>query len=143
MPNTYTQIYIHIVFAVENRVSLIRRNWKEQLHKYITSIVQNNGHKLISINSIPDHIHIFIGMKPKQSLSTLIQEIKSHSSKWINNNKFALGKFQWQMVMQTDAPKKCSGKLTFRKIISKLIQNQFLAEAAREMLNLISINMFL
>jgi putative transposase len=96
MSNTYTQIYIHIVFAVENRTSLIRKNWKEKLHKYITGIIQNNNHKLISINSMPDHLHIFIGMKTKQSLSDLIQEVKNHSSKWINDNKFIPGRFQWQ-----------------------------------------------
>ena len=96
MANTYTQIYIHTVFAVENRISLIKKPWREELHKYITGIVQNNEHKLITINSMPDHIHIFIGMKPIQSVSNLLQDIKDSSSKWINKKKFVLGKFNWQ-----------------------------------------------
>lgn len=96
MANTYTQIYIHIVFAVENRISLIKDQWQEELHKYITGIIQNHKHKLIAINSMADHIHIFIGMKPIQALSDLLQDIKEYSSKWINQNKFVLGHFNWQ-----------------------------------------------
>jgi len=96
MANTYTQIYIQIVFAVENRISLITDQWREQLHKYITGIIQNHGHKLIVINSMSDHIHIFIGMKPIQALSDLLQDIKEYSSKWINANKFVMGHFNWQ-----------------------------------------------
>ncbi len=96
MANTYTQIYIQIVFAVENRISLITDQWREQLHKYITGIIQNHNHKLIAINSLADHIHIFIGMKPIQALSELVQDIKEYSSKWINANKFVMGHFNWQ-----------------------------------------------
>lgn len=96
MANTYAQIYIRTVFAVENRTSLIKDAWREELHKYITGIVQNNRHKLIAINSMPDHIHIFIGLKPIQSVSDLLQDIKENSSKWINNKKFLVGKFSWQ-----------------------------------------------
>lgn len=96
MANTYTQIYIQIVFAVENRISLITDQWREQLHKYITGIIQNHSHKLIVINSMADHIHIFIGMKPIQALSDLLQDIKEYSSKWINANKFVMGHFNWQ-----------------------------------------------
>ena len=96
MANTYTQIYIQTVFAVEDRISLIKDSWREELHKYITGIVQNKKHKLITINSMPDHIHIFIGMKPIQSVSSLLQDIKDNSSKWINRRKFILGKFKWQ-----------------------------------------------
>jgi putative transposase len=96
MANTYTQIYIQIVFAVENRISLITDQWREQLHKYITGIIQNHSHKLIAINSMANHIHIFIGMKPIQALSDLLQDIKKYSSKWINANKFVMGHFNWQ-----------------------------------------------
>jgi putative transposase len=96
MPNTYTQIYIHSVFTVQNRVSLILPQWKDELYKYISGIVQNNGHKLIAINGMPDHIHLFIGMKPNQSLSDLMQDVKGDSSKWIHEKDFVKGKFEWQ-----------------------------------------------
>ncbi len=73
MPNTYTQIYIQIVFAVKYREALILPPWKERLHKYVTGIVQNQGHKLIAINTMPDHAHIFIGQRPDAALSDLVR----------------------------------------------------------------------
>lgn len=96
MANTYTQIHIHAIFAVQNRHSVIANHWKEELYKYITGIVHNQTHKLLAINGMPDHIHLLFGMRPIQSLSNLMQEIKGHSSKWINEQKFVKGKFSWQ-----------------------------------------------
>jgi putative transposase len=96
MANTYTQIHLHLVFAVQNRKSLILSNWEDRLYEYITGIVQQNKHKMIIINGMPDHLHIAIGMRPTQSLSDLMQDIKGSSSKWINDNKLATGHFQWQ-----------------------------------------------
>ena len=96
MANTFTQLYIHIVFSVKQRASLIQKEWREELHKYIAGIIQNKDHKLLAINTMPDHIHILIGMKPDISLSELVRDLKANSSKWINENRFFLGKFQWQ-----------------------------------------------
>ena len=96
MANTYTQIHVHAIFAVQNRKSLIKIEWKDELYKYITGIIQNQGHKLLIINGMPDHIHILIGLRPVQSLSELMQDIKGCSSKWINQNSFVKGKFSWQ-----------------------------------------------
>lgn len=96
MANTYTQIYIQTVFAVQDRVSLIRPEWKDELYKYITGIVQTNKHKLISINGVSNHIHIFFGYKPHQLIPDLLQDIKGSSSKWINEKGFVKGKFSWQ-----------------------------------------------
>lgn len=95
MPNTYTQIHIHFVFAVKFREGVITSSRKDELYKYITGIVQNNNHKLICINGMPDHIHILIGMRPTQSISDLLQDIKGGSSKWINEKKLIKGKFEW------------------------------------------------
>jgi len=96
MANTYTQIHIHAVFAVQNRISLITETWKDRLYQYITGIIQNNGHKLITINGMPDHLHILFGFRPSQSLSDLMQDIKGDSSRWINQNGFITGRFSWQ-----------------------------------------------
>ncbi len=96
MANTYTQLYVQVVFVVKNRQSLIREEWKQELYKYISGIIKNNEHKLLAINGVGDHVHILIGMKPTQCLSDLMQDIKGSSSKWINENKFAHGKFEWQ-----------------------------------------------
>lgn len=96
MPNTYTQIHIHAVFAVQNRNSLISDSWETRLYKYITGIIQNHGHKLLAINGMPDHIHMLFGMRPVQSLSDLMRDVKGDSSRWINENKFVKQKFSWQ-----------------------------------------------
>ncbi|MDR1543731.1 MAG: IS200/IS605 family transposase [Prevotellaceae bacterium] len=96
MANTYTQIHIHAVFAVQNRMSLIQTMWEEELYKYITGIVTDNGHKLLQIGGMPDHVHILFGFRPTQSLSDLMKEIKGCSSKWINEKRFVAGKFSWQ-----------------------------------------------
>ena len=96
MPNTYTQIHIQFVFAVKYSDALINGEWKERLHQYITGIIQQQKHKMLQINSMPDHIHIFIGMRPHQSISTLMQIVKSESTKWINDNRLCREKFSWQ-----------------------------------------------
>jgi len=96
MANTYTQIHIQFVFAVKYRDCLIHPSWKEELYRYITGIIKENGHKLLAINGMSDHIHILIGMRPTQSISDLMQDIKGGSSKWINLKNFLKIKFEWQ-----------------------------------------------
>lgn len=96
MANTYTQIHIQAVFAVQNRQSLIGGTWKTDLFKYITGIVQNNGHKMLQINGMPDHVHMLIGIRPVQSLSDLMKQVKQDSSKWIYQQGFVNGRFSWQ-----------------------------------------------
>jgi len=80
MANTFTRLHIQFVFAVKSRAALIQKAWKDELHKYITGIFQANEHKMLQINSIPDHIHILIGMRPAQSISSLVQNVKTESS---------------------------------------------------------------
>jgi len=96
MSNTYTKIYIQTVFAVKNRNALIRKTWKERLHKYITGIIQNMGHKLIAVNSVHNHIHIFIGYKPHMAFSDIVRDVKSNSTLFINDEIRLPKKFYWQ-----------------------------------------------
>jgi putative transposase len=119
MPNTYSQIHIHVVFAVKYRAYVISPTWKEELYKYITSIFQENDHKLLIINGMPDHVHILIGLRPKQALSDIIREVKASSSKWINEKGFLNTKFEWQEGFGAFS----YGKSDLPKII-KYIENQ-------------------
>lgn len=96
MSNTFSQIYIQVVFAVKVRECQIQHSWEKQLYKYITAIVQNNNQKMIAINGMPDHIHFLIGMKPTCCLSDLVREIKKSSNEYIKVNKLTPFKFQWQ-----------------------------------------------
>ncbi len=96
MANTYTQIHIHFVFAVKFRKGIIQSHWKDSLYKYITGIIHNNNHKVLIINGMPDHIHILVGLRPSQSMSDLMKDVKQSSSLWINENKLSNCHFAWQ-----------------------------------------------
>jgi len=96
MANTYSQIYIQTVFAVQNRIALIHSSWEEDLYKYITGIVQNKGQKMLAINGMPDHIHLLIGMRPNCCLSDLVREIKKSTSAFIKAQRFSKYSFNWQ-----------------------------------------------
>ncbi|HVS92498.1 MAG TPA: IS200/IS605 family transposase [Mucilaginibacter sp.] len=96
MPNTYTQLYIHIVFAVKYRAALLNSGWDERVRLYIAATVQNNGHKMLAINNMPDHLHLFIGLNPAQSISELMRLVKGDSSEFINKERLTPSKFQWQ-----------------------------------------------
>ena len=95
MANTYTQIYIHVVFAVEGRQNLIKPEHNDELQKYITGIVSAQKHKLIAINNMPDHLHLLVGLRPDAALSDLVRDIKANSSRFINEKRWVLGRFAW------------------------------------------------
>jgi len=96
MANTYTRIYLQLVFSPMGRENAISIKHKEELHKYTTGIIQNRKHKLLAINSMSDHIHIFIGYQPSQPLPDLLRDIKANTSKFINEKGWMPGKFRWQ-----------------------------------------------
>lgn len=96
MGNTYTQIHIQTVFAVQNRKCIISNKWKNDLYKYSTGIIQNYDHKVLAINGMPDHVHILIGFKPTQSIADLMRILKCETSSWINKKGFIEDKFSWQ-----------------------------------------------
>ena len=96
MANTYSQIYVQVVFAVSGRANLIKSEWKEELYKYIAGIVRNNKQKLIAVGGVADHIHLLLGIEPNIKLSDLVRDIKANSSRLINEKRFVRGKFSWQ-----------------------------------------------
>jgi len=96
MSGTFSKIYIHTVFAVKGRKSLIHYSWETELYKYISGIISNKGQKLLAINGMPDHIHILLGIKPSCCLSDLVREIKKSSHGFINHSKHFCTNFQWQ-----------------------------------------------
>ncbi len=96
MANTYTQIYIHTVFAVQGWHNLLPKRHLEELYKYITGILQRREQKLLAIGGMPDHVHVFIGLNPKDALSDVVRDVKAGSSRFINEQKWVPGKFRWQ-----------------------------------------------
>ena len=97
MANTYTQCYVHLVFAPKNRDALIKDAWKDELEKYITGIIQNNSHKLLAISAMENHIHILIGYNVNQLIPDLVELIKTSSNAWIKKNNLSKFKFEWQL----------------------------------------------
>ncbi len=96
MANTFSQIYLQFVFAVKQRENLIPRAHKEELHKYITGLVQNRKAKMLAIHCMPDHTHLFVGFKPTILISDFVKEVKVESNEFINNKNWIKGKFNWQ-----------------------------------------------
>jgi putative transposase len=75
MANTYTQLYNHYVFAVQNRISLISQSWKNDLYRYMSGIIEQQGHKMYIINGMPEHVHILVSMSPTQAPSELMYHV--------------------------------------------------------------------
>ncbi|MBK9730681.1 MAG: IS200/IS605 family transposase [Chitinophagaceae bacterium] len=96
MANTYSQISIQVVFAVKGRENIIIQKFRDELHKYIAGIVNDNKQKSLAVNGSTDHLHVFFGLEPSMCISDLVRDIKAGSSKWINERGFIKGKFNWQ-----------------------------------------------
>ena len=96
MANTYTQCYVHLVFAVKNRDALITKHWKDVLEMYITGIIQNHRHKMLAIAAMPDHIHALFGYNVNQLIPDLVEEIKTSTNSWIKVKRLSKFKFDWQ-----------------------------------------------
>lgn len=96
MGDTYTQCYFQLVFAVRNRNALIRKEWKDQLEKYISGIIRNNGHKVLALGTMPDHIHILLGYHLNQLIPDLVEQIKTSSNAWVKENRLSRFRFGWQ-----------------------------------------------
>jgi len=96
MSGTFTQIYIHAIFAVKGRENLLQKPWREEVFKYMSGIIKNKNQKPIIINGVSDHVHLLIGLRPTMCLSDLIRDIKNNSSKFINEQKYIRTKFYWQ-----------------------------------------------
>jgi putative transposase len=96
MAGTFSQLYIQIVFSVKGRQNLIKKEWSEELYKYIAGIIKGKNQKPIIVNGMPDHINIFVGLRPAMSIADLVRDIKSNSSNFINEKKWIKGKFAWQ-----------------------------------------------
>jgi REP element-mobilizing transposase RayT len=96
MANTYTQLYIQTVFAVQGRQSLIAKDHKIEIYKYMTDVIQKQNHKVMAINGMGDHIHILIGLSPDVALSNLVKDVKIASTNLINDKRWVRGRFSWQ-----------------------------------------------
>ena len=119
MANTYSQITIHTVFAVKFGENFILKNWRDNLHQYISGIITNKGAKSLSVSGWKDHVHVLFGMPVTTCISDFMSVIKANSSKWINDMQFLKGRFQWQEGYGAFSYSKSQ-----RDVIIKYIMNQ-------------------
>ncbi len=96
MAGTFSQIYVQIVFAVNGKINLLEKEWRNEVFKYIAGIIKGKDQKPIIVNGVADHIHAFVGLKPSKAISDLVRDIKNNSTNFINEKKFVRGKFSWQ-----------------------------------------------
>ncbi|HQU30638.1 MAG: IS200/IS605 family transposase [Planctomycetia bacterium] len=96
MAGTFSQVYIQVVFTVKGWENLIRKEWKDELYKYIAGVIKGKEQKPIIVNGMPDHIHAFVGLRPAMAIADLVRDIKNNSSNFINEKKLVTGKFSWQ-----------------------------------------------
>jgi REP element-mobilizing transposase RayT len=85
-----------MIFAVKNRESLIVPEMKDKVEKYICGIASNINCKPIAIYCNPDHLHLLSSIKPVTCIADAIRDIKSFSSRYINENHMLRGHFEWQ-----------------------------------------------
>ena len=96
MANTYSNIYIQVVFAVKYREHLLQKPWRDDVFKYMAGIIKSKNQKPIIVNGVTDHVHLFIGLSPSVCLSDLIRDVKNNSTNYITSNKLVKGRFRWQ-----------------------------------------------
>jgi putative transposase len=96
MPETFTQLYVQIVFAVKYRQKLLQKEWRQHVFKYMSGIIKAKGHKPIIVNGVEDHVHILVGLNPTMTIADLARDIKNNSTNFINDNKLTPTKFSWQ-----------------------------------------------
>lgn len=96
MPGTFSQLYVQFIFAVKGRENLLKKEWRDDVFKYISGIIKGKNQKPIIVNGVSDHVHVFVGIKPSICPADLIRDIKNNSSNFINNQKYLRSKFKWQ-----------------------------------------------
>ena len=96
MANTYHQVYIQAVFAVKYRTAVLDKEWRSSVFGVIGNLINETGCKTILINGVEDHVHCFFSLKPTISISELMKDVKAKSSKYINDNRLLLNRFEWQ-----------------------------------------------
>ena len=119
MANTYSQCYFHVVFSPDIYKSLIGKSWSNNLEIFITSIVQKNGHKMIAIKCMSDHVHVFFGYNLNQKIPDLVNVIKMTSTKWIKDQNFCKNSFHWQTGYGSFTHAKSTVKLVYKYIMNQ------------------------
>lgn len=150
MANTYTQINIHAVFAVKGRENVLFESFSTRLFEYLSGILVHLNQYPLAVGGYRNHVHVFFELNPVSPLADIMEKLKANSSKWINDNKFVMGHFEWQrgyggfsysksqrdrVIKYIMNQEKHHSKLTFKEEYMKMLkdfdirfENQYLFE---------------
>jgi putative transposase len=96
MPQSLHSNFAHIVFSTKNRQPSITGDIASKVHSYLAGIVKDLGAVSVSINGMPDHLHLLIKSSKNVADAQFMKQLKGGSSTWINDNTLIPGRFQWQ-----------------------------------------------
>ena len=96
MANTYSSLFYHIVFSTKHRKHLIYPPVEAELHSYLGGLCNNLECHVIKVGGYTNHVHILCMLSKKIALMKLLEELKSHSSKWIKAKGAGYENFYWQ-----------------------------------------------
>ena len=96
MANTFTQIYLHLIFAVKNRASLIPALAESRPHTYLGGVLKQHNHIALAVGGTDDHVHILFRYNVNQTIPDLVRDLKSSSSKFMTQHRLTPFKFEWQ-----------------------------------------------
>src|SRR4051812_22901806 len=83
MPQSLARVLIHLIYSTKNRERVLVESIREELHRYTAGILRELGSPALGINSVEDHIHIVFTLGRTRSISEVVEEAKTGSSKWI------------------------------------------------------------
>jgi putative transposase len=96
MPQSLAKILIHLIYSTKNREPFLVEELRDELHRYTGGILKELGSPAILINSVEDHVHILFSLSRTESISHVVQETKTGTSKWLKTKGPNFAKFQWQ-----------------------------------------------
>ncbi|CAN5468446.1 IS200/IS605 family transposase [soil metagenome] len=96
MSQSFTNLIYHIVFSTKNRQPLITVETEPRLYEYIGGIIRNKGGIALEIGGMSDHLHVLAKLRPDDSLSNVLRDLKANSSGWMHKIFPDMKDFSWQ-----------------------------------------------
>ncbi len=96
MPQSLSQLYVHLVFSTKHREALLAPPVREHLHSYLAAVLKNHDSPALKVGATSDHVHALFRLSKNLSLAKLVEEIKTSSSRWIKTQGRAFANFHWQ-----------------------------------------------
>jgi len=96
MPQSLSQLYIHLIFGTKHHEPLLENHVRDELHRYLATILKNWESPAITIRSVTNHIHILFSLSRNYPVRKIIEEVKKSSSKWLKTKDGISSNFHWQ-----------------------------------------------